>query len=338
MKNADRHYEGHLHLWEFSVPAGGEWSSPLTGWSVLKVGNGTGYYLQQQVNQELETGSVVMIPDGVSGRIRASQLGALSSYTFSVAPSRLTGLISLSEQQQLEEAAARQNDAVQIFLPSSPAAAKMEELRACKRQEGLLFRLKLLQFFVELLGHELKRTTPRADSSDAKQRLQSILKETPSSELLEMNFHELARHAGCTSRHLGRIFQELVGMSFRDKRAEMRLEKARELLATTDCKILDVAMESGFKSLSLFNLMFARRFGMSPGKWRQKLRAPNEPEAPEKPTSAPVAHGSVFPANPNGRTRVSQKGDSPARKKSLSRIGVRAPLPVPGLKLILSAP
>ena len=40
---------------------------------------------------------------------------------------------------------------MQIFLPASPTAVKMEELRASKRQDGLLFRLKLLQFFVELL-------------------------------------------------------------------------------------------------------------------------------------------------------------------------------------------
>ena len=50
----------------------------------------------------------------------------------------------------------------------------------------------------------------------------------------------------------------------------MRLALACDLLASTELKILDVALESGFQSLSLFNLMFARRFGMSPGKWRQK--------------------------------------------------------------------
>jgi AraC-like DNA-binding protein len=33
---------------------------------------------------------------------------------------------------------------------------------------------------------------------------------------------------------------------------------------------VDVALESGYPSLSLFNLMFARRFGISPGRWRQK--------------------------------------------------------------------
>src|SRR6202012_3334288 len=123
---------------------------------------------------------------------------------------------------------------------------------------------------------------PGEETSDAKQRLQSFLTEMPSTELLEMSFTELAQRTHCTSRHLGRIFHELVGMSFRDKRAAIRLERARELLATTDFKIVDVALESGFKSLSLFNLMFARHFGVSPGKWRQRQGAFGENGGPEK--------------------------------------------------------
>jgi AraC-like DNA-binding protein len=61
-------------------------------------------------------------------------------------------------------------------------------------------------------------------------------------------------------------------MSFRDKRAEVQLGRARELLATSKSKIVEVALESGYKSLSLFNLMFTRRFGTSPGRWREKYR------------------------------------------------------------------
>jgi two-component system response regulator YesN len=71
---------------------------------------------------------------------------------------------------------------------------------------------------------------------------------------------------------LSRIFRELVGMSFRDKRAELRLTRARDLLATSKSKVVEVALESGYKSLSLFNLMFTRHFGTSPGRWRQKHR------------------------------------------------------------------
>ena len=82
-----------------------------------------------------------------------------------------------------------------------------------------------------------------------------------------------------TPRHLSRTFNELVGMSFRAKRAEIQLTRARELLANSNSKIVDVALESGFKSLSLFNMMFARRFGTSPRGWRQQNAITRERKA-----------------------------------------------------------
>ena len=83
---------------------------------------------------------------------------------------------------------------------------------------------------------------------------------------------DLAQMARCTTRHLNRIFNDVVGMSFREKNTELRLARACELLATTQAKVVDVALESGYQSLSLFNSMFTRRFGVSPGKWRENVR------------------------------------------------------------------
>jgi len=195
-------------------------------------------------------------------------------------PSRLAGLITLGEQNLLDLAIARNKTRSEIFPPTSPVAEQMNELFVSPKREGLWFRLRLLQVFVEAVGKGLEQPVPSekadGDFSDAKQRLEVLLKQTPASELLEMNFTELAQLARCTTRHLSRIFHELVGMSFRDKRAELRLARARELLANSDSKVVDVALESGYKSLSLFNLMFARRYGTSPGKWRQKNGQPKK--------------------------------------------------------------
>ena len=285
MKKLDHIYKAQLTFRDFFIPAGEEWAWRLPGWSVIQIRKGSGYYLQPQLSLELETGSVLLIAAGIKGHIRASQLGEMSFHAFSVQPERLTGLITFVEQGLLKLAASRKENAIQIMPPDSPAAVKMEELRVCPKRDGLLFRLKLVQLFVEIIGHELERTLPEEDASDTKRRLHLFLKETPLAELLEMNYKELAQRTGCTSRHLGRIFQELVGMSFRDKRTAIRLERAKELLATTDSKIVDVAMESGFNSLSLFNLTFARHFGFSPGKWRQKQGIFSDLERNEKAKS-----------------------------------------------------
>jgi AraC-like DNA-binding protein len=90
---------------------------------------------------------------------------------------------------------------------------------------------------------------------------------------LDLAFADLVQKTKCTPRHLSRVFRETLGMSFREKQTEIRLNRARELLATTGYKVVDVALESGYQSLSLFNLMFKRRFGVSPARWREQLKA-----------------------------------------------------------------
>jgi AraC-like DNA-binding protein len=272
MKKPDYTYEPHLVVGEFSLPPMGEWSPRLAGWSLMQVRQGTGYFLQSELNREMEPGTVILMAADVQGCIRASQLGGLSLLSFTVKPTRLIGLMTLSEQGLFEMAASRKESALQIFPPQNPLAVKMAELCASPSRGGLSSRLKLLQLFVEALGNELAQTeaAPNEETADARTRLEIFLKQTPPAELLEMSFDDLARLTHCTVRHLSRIFQQVVGMSFREKRAELRLARARELLATSNSKMVEVALESGYKSLSLFNLMFARRFGTSPGKWRRK--------------------------------------------------------------------
>lgn len=240
---------------------------------MCQIESGTGYWMHSQLNQELETGTVLLLASEASGSIRASQLGGgLTLSFFKVEPARLTGLITLGEQMFFETAGFKESAPLKILPPQSLAATRMKGLCAQRNQNGCLFRLQLLQLFFEVFGNELKPELARPEAAaDAKERLREFLKQTPAADLLHLNFSELGNMMRCTRRHLTRTFQEVVGMSFRDKQAELRLTRARELLATSEAKVVDVALESGFQSLSLFNLMFKRRFGVSPGRWRTNL-------------------------------------------------------------------
>jgi AraC-like DNA-binding protein len=272
MNKPERIYEPHLAAREISVPPGGEWSPRSPGWSLIQIARGTGYFLQPPSSQELEPGVVLLVTGQAPGSIRASQLGGLALYSFSVIPARLTGLITLGEQDFLATASSRKEFAHRLLPPHSPVSVRMKELCAGRNSGDLLFRLNLLRLFVEVFGNELEQAASNWETADAKERLRVLLERTPPAELLEMSFDELARMTHCTSRHLSRLFRELVGMSFREKRAELRLTRARDLLATSKSKVVEVALESGYKSLSLFNLMFTRHFGTSPGRWRQRHR------------------------------------------------------------------
>jgi AraC-like DNA-binding protein len=273
MNTVDHLYEPHLTIKESSISPGKEWLPRLSDWSLIQVEEGMGYWLQAHSSIDLKNGTVLLVYGDGQGRIRASQLNSMSLYSFSVTPARLTGLITLSEQDFLKQAAAQSELAFQIFPAASPVAIRMRELYTSNNPNGLLFRLTLLQLFVEIFGKRLEQSVPPQKDGDARERLRTFLMTVSPDTLSEMSFEELARITRCTPRHLSRIFCELTGMSFCDKRAEIRLGRARELLATSQSKVVEVAFESGYKSLSLFNQMFTRRFGISPGKWRQKNSA-----------------------------------------------------------------
>jgi hemolysin activation/secretion protein len=65
----------------------------------------------------------------------------------------------------------------------------------------------------------------------------------------------------------------------RAHQTELRLQRARQLLADADAKIINVAYNSGYRHLGLFNAMFKKRFGLTPSEWRrQNLPVPPKNE------------------------------------------------------------
>lgn len=267
----------HLTLHRPGIPPGGDWVPRLRSWGLVRVVSGSGYWMASQVNHVLETGSVLVLSGSSGGSVRASSLGPLQLQVFPIDPARLTGLLSLFELQFIESAATRPEFSQRLFASTHPFAAKMSEAIPGLNQNGMLSRMRLVELFLEIFAAALPEFPAKATAApEARDRLRIFLRQTSTSELIHMSFVELAQVARCTPRHLNRVFREEVKMSFRDKRTELRLDRACELLAQTQSKVVDIALESGYESLSLFNLMFTRRFGVSPGRWRE-LNQPNKP-------------------------------------------------------------
>lgn len=223
------------------------------------------------MNNELQTGAVLVVSDQARGAIRASQVGELRLHFFRVEPRKLTGLVTMADQQFLQDAAKSEKLSQRLLPPNPQFSDRL--LRFNEAGNTFPTRAQLLQLFVEAFGGNFQPPESEEPASvDAKERLRQLLNQMPVSELLEIDFAELVDKTGCSPRHVSRLFTELVGVSFREKQVELRLARARELLATTDSKVIDVALESGYQSTSLFNLMFKQHFGVSPAKWREQFR------------------------------------------------------------------
>jgi len=270
---AVRTYQQHLVMKEMALAPGAEWVHRSGGWVFIYLTSGVGYWLHPRSNHELPQGAVLVLSDQAQGCFRASQLGAAVFQYFQVKPERLTGLVTLGDQYFLQNSARQDRFAFRLFPRSDPICEKFRQLQEVRNGNSFPFRLKLLEVFIQTFGEDLAnaKSVP-AEGDDARMRLTKLLEEIAASDLLDINFVELAEKVRCTPRHLSRTFHHVVGMSFREKQAELRMTRAQELLATTESKVLEVALESGYQSVSLFNLMFKRRFGVSPGKWREQIK------------------------------------------------------------------
>jgi AraC-like DNA-binding protein len=91
---------------------------------------------------------------------------------------------------------------------------------------------------------------------------------------------EIASHVGLSSHHLCRIFRAHVGRSMHQYRLDLRLRAALAPLSEAKVSLAALALDLGFNSQSHFTAAFTSRFGASPARVRQDLRAGRAPSLP----------------------------------------------------------
>jgi transcriptional regulator GlxA family with amidase domain len=70
------------------------------------------------------------------------------------------------------------------------------------------------------------------------------------------------------------VFRERCRMSVMEYVTSFRLSHALQLMAASDETILDIALDSGFGSLSRFYAVFQKTYGTPPARYRARLRNP----------------------------------------------------------------
>ena len=83
-----------------------------------------------------------------------------------------------------------------------------------------------------------------------------------------LNRQHLARSVGVSERYLSEIFKQEIGLSPWEVLNRFRIQRARELLKTTDASITDIAAQVGFDDPSYFGRVFNQQMGVSPKKYR----------------------------------------------------------------------
>ena len=85
-----------------------------------------------------------------------------------------------------------------------------------------------------------------------------------------ISLDDAADYAGFSRYHFSRLFKEFTGLSYVEFITKERLNRAFELLANATLSITDVALMSGFASISTFNRCFLKYRKDTPSSFRAK--------------------------------------------------------------------
>jgi len=88
----------------------------------------------------------------------------------------------------------------------------------------------------------------------------------------KLSVEQISKATGLHPNYAMGVFKKTLGITLLDCLTQHRVSHAQRLLATTSAKIIDVAMDSGFTSLSRFHEAFRRHCGCSPKEYRSHHR------------------------------------------------------------------
>ena len=90
----------------------------------------------------------------------------------------------------------------------------------------------------------------------------------------DISLDELAAEARLSPFHFARMFKQSVGVPPRVYLTRLRMERACELLETTDLPVTEIAQEVGYSSNQVLARVFIKHRHMSPTDYRRAVRDP----------------------------------------------------------------
>ena len=87
-----------------------------------------------------------------------------------------------------------------------------------------------------------------------------------------LSLKSVSKQMAISPSYFSSLFKKENGISFTHALIKIRMEKAKEYLLTTDCKIVEVALASGYTDQHYFSYCFKKYFGESPNKIRETFK------------------------------------------------------------------
>lgn len=95
-------------------------------------------------------------------------------------------------------------------------------------------------------------------------------------EFMKQHCHEniaqtnVAEYVGLNASYFSRYFKEETGQSFMDYMKKLRIDKAKELMISSNMKIYEISEALGYQSVQYFSTLFKSLVGLTPQEYKDK--------------------------------------------------------------------
>lgn len=145
-------------------------------------------------------------------------------------------------------------------------------------EEDLIRRFwycRSLQEIHDLLLQEISGIIGQMQEEKAEQESRPI---TLAKKYIQEHFEEplrledVSEMVGFNATYFSSLFKKETGQGFADYLAHVRIERAKSLLMSEDCSVMDVCEMVGYKDLKYFSRLFKKITGISPSDYRKLYR------------------------------------------------------------------
>jgi two-component system response regulator YesN len=84
----------------------------------------------------------------------------------------------------------------------------------------------------------------------------------------DLSLNEVAAQVNLSASHFSAVFSHETGETFRDHLTRIRIDRAKELLRTTNLKCSEVGYQSGYNDPHYFSYIFRKNTGLTPQQFR----------------------------------------------------------------------
>ena len=85
----------------------------------------------------------------------------------------------------------------------------------------------------------------------------------------DISLDDVSREINISPYYFSKVFKEATGQNFIDYLTGLRIDKAKELLETTDMSMKEICVEVGYSNPNYFSRIFKKIVGVSPTEYKQ---------------------------------------------------------------------